>query len=451
MKTSFTEGPVHKQLFTMLFASWVAMTANMLLSLVDMFFLSRLEDIDVLAAIGFSSSISMFAASIGIGFSVSTSVLVSQKLTRNGKLEASQLFSAIVLMGSSLSAILVIFLLAILPLALDYLGASGQVYIHATDYLTLILISSPLAVLSMIFAAGLRAAAMAKASMWVSLIATVVNIILDPIFIEVLGWGIKGAAWASVIARLTAFLAGIWYLACHLKWIKPVSWHYIKNEFPKVQRITLPVLMTNLVTPIGGLIVVAVIADYGNEAMAGLAVVGSITPILFSVYFSLSGAAGPMVGQNIGANKPQRIAAIYQTGLATIIGYTLLIWFISLLALPLLIQLFHLKGLPADLLTFYCKAQIPLSAGLGLIALSNGIFNNLKKPRWSMWLNISRATIATWAFCTLGNWLFGLYGAVIASSLTFTCFGLLAVYLATRLFHTHYPEYRLLLKNADAL
>ena len=424
------------------------MAANMLLSLVDMFFLSRLNDIDVLAAIGFSSSISLFAASIGIGFSVSTSILVSQKLARDGKEQASLLFSAILAIGFLLSTALVIVLISSLPFALNFLGAKDMVYTHATDYLTLVLLASPLGVITMIFSAGLRAAAMAKASMWVSLIATLVNLVLDPIFIEVLGWGIKGAAWATIIARVTAFIVGIWYFAYKLQWIKAVNWRFIKQEFPAIQRITLPVLITNLVTPVGGLIVVAAVAGYGSEAMAGMAVVGSITPILFSVYFSVTGAAGPMVGQNIGANKPQRIATIYRTGMLIIIGYTAIIWLLSLLAQPLLIELFQLEGIAADLLRFYCTVQIPLSAGLGLIALSNGIFNNLNTPRWSMWLNISRATAATWIFCTLGNQLFGLYGAVIASSLSFICYGFIAVTLASHLFKLSYPEHRLL-RNSD--
>lgn len=427
------------------------MAANMLLSLVDMFFLSRLNDVDILAAIGFSSAISLFSASIGIGFSVSTSILVSQKLTREGKSQASQLFSAIVAMGLILACLLMLVLITALPSVLPWLGAKDMVLHHATDYLTLILLASPLAVMTMIFSAGLRAAAMAKASMWISLIATVINILLDPLFIEVFGWGIKGAAWATIIARVIAFIVGIWYFTAHLKWLKPVSWAFLKLEMPVVRRITLPVLITNLVTPIGGLIVVSMVANYGSEAMAGLAVVGSITPILFSVYFSLTGAAGPMIGQNIGAEKPQRVAAIYQTGLIIIMVYTLIIWLLALLLQPLLSQLFQLQGLSHDLLSFYCTIQIPLSAGLGFIALSNGIFNNLNRARWSMWFNISRATAATFIFCFIGNWLFGLYGAVIASSLTFALYGIVAVYFANRLFKQHYPQHHLLLKKTQAV
>ena len=424
-------------------ASWVAMVANMLLSVVDMFFLARLNDTDVLAAIGFSSAIGLIAGSLAIGFSVATSVLVSQRLSREGQEQASVLFSAIVFIAALAASAIVALIFSLLPQLLALLGAQDRVLEQAISYLSIVLLSSPLAVIAMVFAAGLRAAAMVKASMALSLISTVINLILDPIFIEVLQWGIEGAALATVVARLMAFSIGLYYFCGHLAWLKPVPLPLIKKEFQAVQKIARPAVISNLFTPIGSMIVVMVIADYGNEAMAGMALVGSLSPILFSVYFSLTGAAGPMVGQNIGANKPQRISRIYRTGLTIIGGYTLIIWALSLISLPMIQQFYEAKGISAELLALYCYVQIPLSAGLGAIALSNGIFNNLKKPNWSMWLNASRATLVTFLLCHLGSAIWGLKGAVIASSLSFSLYGVLAIFLATRLFKKTYPEHRL--------
>jgi len=441
---TFTTGSVSKQLLIMTFASWVAMVASMLLSLVDMFFLSRLDDINVLAAMGFAASISLLTASIGIGFSVSTSVLVSQKLTKDGALPAHKLFTAISWIGLVFSSLLALALLFGLPWILILLGAETEVFDYASRYLHLTLLASPLGVLTMIFASGLRAAAMAKASMWISLVATIINIILDPILIEYLAWGIEGAAWATIIARVISFLVGIWYFGLQLKWFKPITLNFVITELPSIRKITMPVLISNWFTPIGSIIVVLIVSSYGSEAMAGLAVVGSLSPILFSVFFSITGAAGPMVGQNIGAKQPQRIAKIYRSGLAFIALYTLCIWLVALPAIDLIIQFYGLSGLPASLIEIYCSIQIPLSMGLGAIALSNGIFNNLGRPRWSMWLSLARATLGTLLLCYLGNLLFGLYGTVIGASLTFFVFGLIAICLANRLFKTHYPQISLL-------
>ncbi|MCK5880566.1 MAG: polysaccharide biosynthesis C-terminal domain-containing protein, partial [Sinobacterium sp.] len=202
MHLKFVTGSISKHLLTLMFASWVALASGMLLSLADMYFLSRLNDLNVLAAVGFSGSIIMFPISIGIGFSIAISVLVSQALGRDGKRAASKIFSSLLIIAMGLSVFIMGFLLLNVDFFLDALGASGEVKALAISYLSITLYSSPFAVLLMALASGLRSLALAKASMLISLLATVINFVLDPILIEVMGFGIQGAAWATVIARL---------------------------------------------------------------------------------------------------------------------------------------------------------------------------------------------------------------------------------------------------------
>ena len=445
MRSKFTEGSITQHLLTMMFASWLALVSNMLLSLADMYFLSRLNDINVLAAVGFSGSLTMFPISIGIGFSIAISVLVSQALSREGKAQASEIFSSVLYIAGALSIVITSLLMINLPWLLIFLGAQGEVYTLATSYLLITLSSSPLAVLLMAFASGLRSLALAKASMLISLVATLVNIILDPIFIEVLGFGIQGAAWATVIARILAFSVGFWFLRYRLKFIAGVSLERLKKVHASSRTIAWPALISNLVTPIGGLIIVSVVSDFGAEAMAGLAVVGSLSPVLFSVFFSLTGAAGPMVGQNVGVNQPERIAKIYQTGLKILFLYTLFVWILLSTLYPYLLRIFQLEGVAGQLLQLYCYVQVPLSVGLGCIALSNGIYNNLGFSHWSMWLNVIRATAVTYLFCHVGAYYFGVFGAVMASTLSFMVFGVVGIALASVVFRQKYPGFRLII------
>jgi Na+-driven multidrug efflux pump len=153
----------------------------------------------------------------------------------------------------------------------------------------------------------------------------------------------------------------------------------------------------------------------------------------------MTGAAGPMMGQNIGANQPRRVAQIYRAGLYIVIAYTLLLWALLALFSDWLIGLYQAEGITADLLHIYCVIQLPMFAGLGVLALSNGIFNNLGKPLWSTLFNGSRATVATLVFCFIGDHYFGLYGVVIGSSLTFAVFGVFTLIAALSLFRQKYP------------
>lgn len=444
MQSKFVTGSITKHLLTMVFASWVALASGMLLSLADMYFLSRLNDIDVLAAIGFSGSVAMFPISVGIGFSIAISVLVSQALSREGKDAASHIFSAILYIAVGLSLAIMVALLLSLDHLLLALGAQGHVKDLATSYLMITLCSSPLTVLLMAFASGLRSIALAKASMLISLLATVINFVLDPILIEYLGFGIQGAAWATVIARVIAVAVGLYFLLFDIGFVAKVSFPEVRRVFSKAKGIALPAVISNLFTPVGGLIVVSVVSDYGSEAMAGLAVVGSLSPVLFSVFFALTGAAAPMIGQNIGAKKPERVASIYRQGLMILGSYTAIVWCVLMLMYPLLLNVFQLSGVAGQLLKLYCFVQLPLSVGLGCIALSNGIYNNLNKPQWTMWLNATRSTVVTYLFCHAGAYYFGVFGAVMASTLSFVIFGALGVFLAARLFRQTYSGLKLI-------
>ncbi|MCK5880567.1 MAG: hypothetical protein KAG18_01755, partial [Sinobacterium sp.] len=118
--------------------------------------------------------------------------------------------------------------------------------------------------------------------------------------------------------------------------------------------------------------------------------------------------------------------------------YTSITWLAMMLLYPLLLVTFQLKGVAGELLHLYCFVQVPLSLGLGFIALSNSIYNNLGKPKWSMWLNITRSSIVTYCLCHLGAYYFGVLGAVMASTTSFVIYGLVGVYLALKLYHDRF-------------
>ena len=146
--------------------------------------------------------------------------------------------------------------------------------------------------------------------------------------------------------------------------------------------------------------------------------------------------------QNIGAKKPERVVQIFKAGLLVITFYTALLWAILSVVYPVLIDLYHAKGLAAHLIKLYSQVQLPMFAGLGFLAMSNILFNNLGKPLWATWFNGLRSTLGTFLLCGVGAWLFGLDGVVIGSSLTFAVFGALALFAAFVLFKRHYPDTR---------
>ncbi|CAH0990600.1 hypothetical protein SIN8267_00694 [Sinobacterium norvegicum] len=439
MTRSFTEGSINKALITMTFSSVIGMLSMFSVALVDMYFLSLLNDIDILAGIGFAGSVLFITGSVGIGFSVATGVLLSQAVGRGGKEEGATYFTTIVAIAVALSFLLTMLLYPVLLPILQMLGASDAAADQAMRYMMIVLPTMPLATLAMVFSASLRSVADPMRAMRVSLLGSVINIVLDPLFIFVLDMGLEGAAWATVAARVGCFFVAIWLIQRHHQLFIVVRWPNLKAIIMPALRIAAPALITNLATPIGGIIVMLYLAPFGSEAVAGNALVGSLAPLLFSVYFSLSGAAGPIIGQNIGANKPERVLMVLRSGMMVVLSYTLLVWLTLVFMAPLIIRLYAVDGLAAQMIITFCYYQVPLASGLGLLALSNTIFNNCGKPLWSTGFNVVRATVATWLFCSVGATLWGAPGVVVASSLAMMLFGLLALAMAFYLLSQRYP------------
>src|SRR5690606_30427525 len=100
----------------------------------------------------------------------------------------------------------------------------------------------------------------------------------------------------------------------------------LREDFKPIFAILLPAILTNLATPLGGFITYRYIAQYPDEVIAGFAVMGRVIPVAFCLIFSLSGAVGPIIGQNFGALKFDRIRLTIKQAITFALGYTLLVW-----------------------------------------------------------------------------------------------------------------------------
>ena len=89
-----------------------------------------------------------------------------------------------------------------------------------------------------------------------------------------------------------------------------------------------PAVLTNLATPIGSGFVLRTMSQFGDSAVAGAAIMGRITPVAFAAVFALSGAVGPIVGQNAGAGLYDRVRSTLRNALVFNVVYVALVWLI---------------------------------------------------------------------------------------------------------------------------
>jgi len=187
-----------------------------------------------------------------------------------------------------------------------------------------------------------------------------------------------------------------------------------------------------LATPVGQAVITRMVASYGEQAVAGMAIAGRLTPVAFGIIFALSGAVGPILGQNLGARKMDRVRrafwdAIVFAGLV-IVGMSAVLF----LARGAIADAFHAEGMTRDLIYLFCGPLSLLFFFNGLIFVANAACNNLGAAMQSTMVNWGRHTIGTVPFAwAMGLW-WGAEGVLIGQAVGGVIFGILAVSLALR-------------------
>ena len=435
----FLEGDLMRHVMVMSFTSSIGLVALFFVDLVDMWFISMLGEPALVSAIGYASSILFFLTSVGIGLAIATGALVARSLGQGRPDRAKQYAShvlAVAFAGSALSSALV-FLFSRDLLAL--LGASGQALDAGTMYLQIIVPSTPVLVMGMASGAVLRGHGDATRAMWTTLTGGLVNAGLDPIFIFGFDWGLAGAAWASFVSRFFVLGTALFFVFGKYEGLSRPTLGGLRLDIVAIFGIAGPAVLTNIATPIGQAIVTRAMSEYGDPAVAAMTVIGRLTPVAFGVIFALSGAVGPIVGQNFGGYKYDRVRGTLFAALKFCTVFVLVVSALLFLFRGLISDVFRATDEARTLIFLFCGPLSLMFVFNGILFCSNASFNNLNRPLWSTALNWGRNTIGmalpVW-------WLsssFGAAGVLVGQTLGGLFFGLLGIWLAFKLVD-HYEK-----------
>ncbi len=232
-----------------------------------------LKRTEVTAAIGYAGTISFINLSFNIGIGIAAAALVAQSFGR-GDIERAKRFATssmvvTILIGIALSAGIAIFARPLLGL----LGAHGEALELARTYLVTVMPGFALLAGAITASFALRGAGDPTRAMYITLIAAIVNGILDPIFIFVFKLGIQGAAISTVIAQATALAVGIHGMHRVHRLIVPFDWEGFKRDLGPIFGIALPAVLTQLATPFATAYMTRVAAGFGDEAVAAVAII----------------------------------------------------------------------------------------------------------------------------------------------------------------------------------
>ena len=411
--------------------SSLGLVAVFAVDLANLFYISLLGQQALAAAIGYAATIMFFTISVSIGLSIGATAIVSRSLGAEEDERAAREATACLLLVFVITGLVAIALYPNIEAALRLLGAQGETLRIAVDFMRIVVPSGPLLGLGMAFGGLLRAKGDANRAMYVTLSAAAIAAVLDPLLIFGLDLGITGAAITTVVARVGLVIVGLWgthrvhRMLGHpsLPDLRRVAWPYAV--------IAVPAVATQLATPVGNAYVTQAIAQFGDDAVAGWAIVGRILPVAFGTIFALSGAVGAILGQNYGARLFDRVEQALKDALIFTIVYVVVVWIVLAVARDALVVAFDASGDAASIVRFFCLFVAGSFLFNGALFVANAAFNNLGFAFYATLFNWGRATLGVIPFVWVGQ-RYGAEGVLAGWGLGAVLFGVLAIVVALR-------------------
>lgn len=438
----FTRGSTMRHVLVMTAASATALLTMFGVDLVDMYFLTLLGEQALVAAVGFAGTLVYFLVSFSIGMQIALGALVARSEGAFRRDLAGRYCTSALCFNGATSLVITALGWFYLPELLALLGARGQTLDYATRYAGIVLPSIPILMLGMSAAAGVRALGDARRAMWATVIGALTNAVLDPIFIFTLGWGLEGAAWASVCSRVVILLLA-WHALTRVHRLpQRVSYAQFASDLRPILTIAAPAVLTNLATPIGNSFVLKTMSQFGDSAVAGAAIMGRITPVAFAAVFALSGAVGPIIGQNAGAGRYDRVRSTLSDAMLFNALYVLVAWLLLFLLSDTIVRVFSASAEAAELILFYTHFLVAAYFFNGTLFAANASFNNLSHPHWATAFNFGKVLLGIIPAVYLGAQWYGARGVLAGEAVGMTVFGIFGIVAAFALTRRLERDYR---------
>ena len=419
----FTTGSIWAQLILFALPFMASNALQVFYSTIDMIIVGKYVGTAGIAAVSQSSQIVNFATMVCLGFSNAGQVLLAQAMGAGKRKEMNDVIGTLFVYIGGVSVVLSVIMLTGSSFILNMLNVKDDYFEMAKSYLVI-------CALGLIFTAGynlvsavLRGMGDAKRPFLFIVIASVTNLVLDILFTGILGWGVTGAALATVIGQAVSFIFSIFYLA---KKKADFGFDFKRESFVPNKRYVR--LITGLGTPmaiqsgfinISMLVVNAMINNISTVASATFGVGIRIDDIINKISMGVQYAAVPMISQNLGARKHERAKNVVHWAWIFSVALTL---FFMVLYVTLGRQLFMIFDDNPEVLAMsgdFISAILWMFPAFAIMRGSGAFVQGIGNAKLSMILSVLDGVVLriglSWLFgIALG---FGFYGFVLGYAL----------------------------------
>lgn len=416
----FEKAPVHKAYFKFALPVVCGMMVSLIYNMVDTWFIARTGNTDLVAGIALGAPVFILMVALGDMFGLGGASLISrlfgQKKDDEGRKISIFCFYAAIIMGVIVSVLMLLFRQPILRL----LGANQDTMVYASQYYTYIVLGAPLIIVSFTPNNQLRTEGFSAQSMLGGVIGSLVNIILDPIFIFGLGWGAAGAAAATVLGYVCTDTYYIWLLRHRTKKLSVNirEFRLVPSELAQILAIGIPACITNLMQSIGMTLTNRFLLPYGNDKVAAMGIVMKTNLIAAFIVIGFAFGAQPLIGYNYGAGNRDRLRKIlcfcygFECSLAAVVAG------LVSLAAPFLMKMFindeNIIAIGAPMLRMQQMGMVFMA----VVLVSTVTFQAAGKAWSALLLSVSRQGVLFAAVIFTAAGLFGYQGVLMSQAVS---------------------------------
>lgn len=344
--------------------------------------------------------------SLGVGLSVAATAIIAQLLGQNEHEKAESYATHVVLFCVTLGVLLSGIGSSLAPSIVRWMGATGELASLASAYLSILLLGYFFDLTYLGFNSILSAQGKTKVTMIISIISSLLNVVLDPLFIfdyepvfglRGLGMGIAGAAWATVIAQAVRVILALAAIRSRANDVR-VRFRGVRLQWQKcleLVRVGFPTALGQSSAALGFTMLNSVVAGYGTPTLGAYAAVNRINGFLTTATMGVGGAMTPIIGQNLGAEEKNRVKKFVRAAfiVSTVLSVSgaLLQW---ILRYPLL-SLFKLSSHGEEQLVWqlamdYMPFSVLMTPFVGYFGLFAGIFSGSGYQKYAAMMSIGR-------------------------------------------------------------
>ena len=416
----------------------MGMVITLIYSLADTYFIAKTGDAMLVAGVSLCSPLFTALMAVGNIFGQGGSSLISRRLGAGKEDDVRRASAFCFYISIACGVIIAVILLAARGPMLTLLGASEKTQAYASGYYTVISAAAPLVILSFIHSNLIRTEGLSALSMIASVSGSVLNIILDPIFISVLGWGAQGAALATVLGYALSVALCLFFV---LKKTRALSVdirkaHVSRGELGQILSVGFTAAVTNIASSICVIFMNQFLLTYGEEKIAALGIVMRVTMIVQLILVGFSFGGVPLFGFLYGAQEKEKLARLVRFCRMFLCALALAESIAVFLLAPQLLRIFmEDPGIIADG-TRMLRWQIPGMVFCAVVLLHTCLFQASGKALQALMLSLSRQGllfIAVFLIATaIGKYDGFLTAQLIADALS----AILALLLYKRTFQT---------------